>query len=109
LNLAARFMTEPELPEFCNAKQGLDYAKRANDAAAGKDYVVLETLAQAYWINDDRQGAVKSIQQALDLIEPTPPEKAPSRVRKVYEKELADYRAGKLTAGCGASGELPEP
>ncbi len=103
LNLAARFMTEKDLPEFCDARQGLDFAKRANDDAKGKDYVVLETLAQAYWISGDREGAVRSIQQGLDLIEPTPPGKSPSRVRKVYEKELEDYRTGKLTAGCGSS------
>jgi len=48
LNLAGRFLTEPDLPDFCDAARGLDLAKRADSAASGKDYVVLETLAQAY-------------------------------------------------------------
>jgi hypothetical protein len=44
LNLAARFLTQKELPEFCDAKLGLELAQRANGAADGKDYVVLQTL-----------------------------------------------------------------
>jgi tetratricopeptide (TPR) repeat protein len=103
LNLAARFVTEKELPEFCDAKLGLDLAKRANEAAAGKDYVVLETLAQAYWMNRDRDNAAHSIEQALSLIETPAAGKEPNRSRRVYEKELADYRTGKLPAGCPAA------
>lgn len=102
LNLAARFMTERELPEFCNARDGLALAKRANDAAGGKDYVVLETLGQAYWVNLDRESAVRSIEQALTLIEAPKAGQGPSRVRREYEKELADYRTGKVTSGCTA-------
>lgn len=100
LNLAARFTTEPDLPEFCDARRGLEFAKRANDAANGKDYAVLETLAQAYWISGDRTGAAGSIQQALKLIEPPEPGKPPSRVRKNFEKELDGYRTEKLPSGC---------
>ena len=102
LNLAARFMTEKDLPEFCDARQGLELARRADDAAAGKDYVVLETLGQAYWINRDRQNAAAAIEHALSLIEPTAPGKEPTRVRKDYEKELADYRSENLPSGCPA-------
>ena len=90
LNLAARFLTQKELPELCDAKLGLDFAQRANTAAAGKDYVVLETLAQAYWMNRDRDNAIRSIQQAMSLIE------SASRVRRVFEKTLAGYRSDKL-------------
>ena len=93
-------MTEEELPEFCDARKGLELAKRANDAAAGKDYVVLETLGQAYWINRDRDNAVKAIGQALMLIEAPAAGKEPSRVRRVYEKTLRDYRSDGLAAGC---------
>ena len=100
LNLAARFVTERELPEFCDAKLGLELARRANAASAGKDYVVLETLAQAYWINRDRDRAVQAIEQALTLIEPTPPGRRPTRVRGNYEQTLQNYRAGKLPSGC---------
>jgi serine/threonine protein kinase len=103
LNLAARFMTEEELPEFCDARKGLELARRANDAAAGKDYVVLETLGQAYWINRDRDDAVKSIEQALALVEAPAPGKEPSRVRRVYEKTLKDYRTDRLASGCPAA------
>jgi tetratricopeptide (TPR) repeat protein len=100
LNLAARFVTERELPEFCDARLGLELAQRANAASAGKDYVVLETLAQAYWINRDRDRAVQAIEQALTLIEPTPPGQRPTRVRGNYEQTLQNYRAGKLPSGC---------
>jgi eukaryotic-like serine/threonine-protein kinase len=100
LNLAARFLTEKDLPEFCDAHFGLELAKRANDAAAGKDYVVLETLGQAYWINGDRDNAVHSIEQALTLIAAPVPGSGPSRVRRVYEATLHDYRTGKLASGC---------
>lgn len=103
LNLAARFMTEEELPEFCDARKGLELAKRANDAAAGKDYVVLETLGQAYWINRDRDDAVKAIEQALSLIEGVTAGKGPSRVRRVYEKTLQEYRTEELSGGCAAA------
>jgi eukaryotic-like serine/threonine-protein kinase len=102
LNLAARFMTEKDLPEFCDARKGLELARRANEAAAGKDYVVLETLGQAYWINRDRDDAVRSIEQALALFEPAAPGQEPSRVRRLYEKTLAEYRTQSLPAGCPA-------
>jgi eukaryotic-like serine/threonine-protein kinase len=105
LNLAARFITTADLPEFCDAQQGLELAKRANSGANGKDYVVLETLAQAYWINGDRADAVQSIEQALTLIEAPAAGTAGSgpdsgRVRRNYEKELKDYQAEKLSSGC---------
>jgi tetratricopeptide (TPR) repeat protein len=105
MNLAARFMTTRDLPEFCDARLGLELAQRANAAAAGKDYVILETLGQAYWISRDRGNAVKSIQQALDLLA-SPAAGAPAaaantgRVRQVYEQTLLDYRNGKLSSGC---------
>lgn len=103
LNLAARFVTEPDLPEFCDAKLGLELAQRANAAAAGKDYVVLETLGQAWWINRDRPHAVQAIEQALTLIEPTSPGRQPTRVRRNYEQELLSYRNGRLSSGCLAA------
>lgn len=102
LNLAARFITKEEFPAFCDAHLGLDLAKRANTAAAGKDYVVLETLGQAYWINRDRQNAVASIEQALSLIEAPTAGSQPSRVRRVYETTLKDYKTDKLSSGCPA-------
>jgi len=102
LNLAARFLTEKQLPEVCDAHLGLELAKRANTAAAGKDYVVLETLGQAYWINRDRQNAVASIEQALSLIEAPTAGSQPSRVRRVYETTLKDYKTDKLSSGCAA-------
>jgi len=102
LNLAARFLTEPELPEFCNARLGLETALRANIAAAGKDYVVLETLGQAYWITRDRENAVRSIEQALSLIKPPGPGTEPSRSQRLYQETLTEYRTGNLPAGCPA-------
>lgn len=57
---------------------------------------MLETLAQAQWMNRDRDGAVHSIQQAMSLIEPSP-----TRVRRVFEKALAGYRTKPLPAPCG--------
>jgi tetratricopeptide (TPR) repeat protein len=101
LNLAARFLSEPDLPAFCDAARGLDMAKRANAAAGGKDYVVLETLAQAYWINRDRADAVKSIEQALALIG-APSGSSPNRVHNEYAKELAGYRSDAPGKGCPA-------
>jgi eukaryotic-like serine/threonine-protein kinase len=102
LNLAARFITEKDLPEFCGARKGLELAKRANQDASGKDYVVLETLGQAYWINRDRDNAVKSIEQALSLIEAPTETNGSGRVRKVYEETLKGYRTDRLSSGCPA-------
>ena len=100
LNLAARFLTTRDLPEFCDAHLGLDLAQRANAAAAGKDYVILETLGQAYWINRDRENAVKSIQQALSLIAAPAAGVDSGRVRKVYEATLSGNQSDKLSSGC---------
>jgi non-specific serine/threonine protein kinase/serine/threonine-protein kinase len=102
LNLAARFLTKEEFPKFCDARLGLELAQRANTAAEGKDYVVLETLGQAYWINRDRDDAAHSIEQALSLIEAPTPGNPPSRVRRVYEATLNGYRTDKLSSGCPA-------
>jgi non-specific serine/threonine protein kinase/serine/threonine-protein kinase len=100
LNLAARFLTQTEFPETCDAKLGLQLAERANAAAAGKDYVVLETLGQAYWINRDRDGAVQSIDRALSLIETPKPGEMPSRVRRVFQVTLAGYSSNDLPETC---------
>ena len=102
LNLAARFLTKEEFPKFCDARLGLELAQRANKVAEGKDYVVLETLGQAYWINRDRDGAAQSIEQALSLIEAPTPGNPPPRVRRVYEETLKSYKTDKLTTGCPA-------
>jgi tetratricopeptide (TPR) repeat protein len=102
LNLAARFLTQMEFPETCDAKLGLQLAERANAAAAGKDYVVLETLGQAYWINRDRDGAMQSIERALSLIETPKPGETPSRVRRVFQITLAGYRSNDLPETCSA-------
>lgn len=103
LNLAARFLTQEDLRELCEARLGLELARRANSSASGKDYVVLETLAQAYWINRDRENAIRSIQQALSLIEVPKLGGKPSRVRLVFEKTLAGYRSSKLPDSCRIS------
>jgi non-specific serine/threonine protein kinase/serine/threonine-protein kinase len=103
LNLAARFITKEEFPAFCDASLGLELAKRANKAAEGKDYVVLETLGEAYWINRDRDDAAHSIEQALSLIETPTSGSQPSRVRRVYEATLKGYKADKLSNGCPAA------
>jgi serine/threonine protein kinase len=102
MNLAARFLTKEEFPEFCDARLGLELAQQANKAAEGKDYVVLETLGQAYWINRDRDDAAHSIEKALSLIETPTPGSQPSRVRKVYEATLKGYENDKLSTGCPA-------
>jgi serine/threonine protein kinase len=100
LNLAARFLTEKSLAEFCDAKLGLQFAQRANTAAGGKDYVLLETLGQAYWMNRDREDAMSSIRQAMALIETPEPGAPPSRVRRVFEKTMAGYSSDELPAPC---------
>jgi tetratricopeptide (TPR) repeat protein len=108
LNLAARFLTTRDLPEFCDAHLGLEFAQRANTAANGKDYVVLETLGQAYWINRDREDAAKSIEQALSLLAAPAAGNDAGRVRKVYEAALKGYQNDKLSGGCPASSYKPE-
>ena len=67
--------------------------------------VVLETLAQAYWMNRDRAGAVKSIEQAPALIDSGG--SSPNRVHNEYEKELASYRNDALGKGCPARPPKP--
>jgi hypothetical protein len=101
LNLAARFLTQREFPELCDAKLGLQLAQRANASAAGKDYVLLETLGQAYWLNGDRADAVRSMEGAVGLVGTAP---AGSRVRRLFDKRLAGYRVDRLPAGCGTNG-----
>jgi non-specific serine/threonine protein kinase/serine/threonine-protein kinase len=107
LNLAARFLTEKQLPEVCDAPLGLDFAKRANAAAVGKDSVILETLGQAYWINRDRDEAVHSIEQALALLAPTPPGGKPTHARQTYEKTLVEYHSMPLSRGCPVAASKP--
>jgi non-specific serine/threonine protein kinase/serine/threonine-protein kinase len=102
LNLAARFLTKEEFPKFCDARLGLELAQRANKVAEGKDYVVLETLGQAYWINRDRDGAAQSIEQALSLIEAPTPGNPTTRVRRLYEATLTGYKTDRLSIGCPA-------
>ena len=82
LNLAARALVQRDFPELRDYKLGLTLAQRANAAAGGKDYVFLETLAEAYWMNRDRENAVRSIEPALKLVGET------LRVRGVFEKTL---------------------
>jgi tetratricopeptide (TPR) repeat protein len=106
LNLAARFLTQREFPETCDAKLGLQLAERANTAAAGKDYVVLETLGQAYWINRDRDAAVRSIERALSLIETPKSGEMPSRVRRVFQITLAGYRSNDLPDTCAGNSRM---
>jgi hypothetical protein len=107
LNLAARFLTESEFPEFCDAHLGLQLAQRANTAASGQDYVVLETLAQAYWINRDRADATQSIQQALDLMRSPAVAAGPSRSQHKYEQTLEEYRTQPLSSGCPSAHVKP--
>jgi hypothetical protein len=50
-----------------------------------------EVLAEAYWRNGNRDGAIHGIEKALSLIE-----QKPTPAREHLEKTLAEYRTGKL-------------
>ena len=100
LNLAARFLTSEKLPGVCDARLGLKLALRADQSAAHKDYVVLETLAQAYWVNGDRSNALATMERALERADPTPSPGTTSRVRVIFEKTIAEYRTRPTPVVC---------
>ena len=104
LNLAARFLTSEELSRVCDARLGLEFALRADRSAAGKDYVVLETLAQAYWVSGDREQALTTMERALNRADPAPVKGKTSRVRVAFEKTIAGYRSRPSPTGCRAHG-----
>jgi Flp pilus assembly protein TadD len=63
------------------------------NAQAGDDSEMQEALAEAYWRNGNRDGAIQATEKALSLIE-----QKPTRAREHLEKTLAVYRTGKLPA-----------
>jgi len=70
--------SQKNLPEFCDARLRPTLALRANADASGKDHIVLETLAQAYWLNGNRDDAVRSIEDALVWMDAPKPGEAPT-------------------------------
>jgi thiol-disulfide isomerase/thioredoxin len=66
-------------------------AKRANDAANGKDASVLDTLARVTFMQGKKDKAIELQQQAIEL--------AQSDLKPQLEKTLTSYKQGKLPGG----------
>jgi thiol-disulfide isomerase/thioredoxin len=65
-------------------------AERANVAAGEKNPAILDTLARALFMSEEKSEAIKIQQKALDA--------APERDKSRYRKSLDDYKQGKLPA-----------
>jgi tetratricopeptide (TPR) repeat protein len=90
LAVAARAVLETKVLALRDVKLGLDLAKRSS-ALDPKDAEVQQILAEAYWLNGDRDSAVHAMEQSLALIDPTP-----TTERRELEKTLAQYRTAPL-------------
>ena len=66
-------------------KKALELAKKAETQSQGKDPRILATLAEAYFKNNDRESAIRSIERAL-LHEPK---------NRHFQNKLATYRGEK--------------
>jgi tetratricopeptide (TPR) repeat protein len=92
LVITARSLLECEVPAMRDYPLALTLVTRAN-AQPGDDSEMREVLAEAYWRNGNRDGAIHAIEKALSLIE-----QRPTPAREHLEKTLAEYRSGKLPA-----------
>jgi len=90
LAVAARAFLESKVGATVNAKLGLEYAQRAA-ALDPNDSEVQQILAEACWLNRDRNGAVAAMTKALALIGPSP-----TKERRELEKSLAEYKTAPL-------------
>jgi membrane associated rhomboid family serine protease/TPR repeat protein len=83
-SVAWAYATSPD-PAIRNPTTALEYARKA--VSLGKDHPDpnhLDTLAEAYFINEQHEDAVKTEQQAIAL--------APTGVRTVFQKNLEKYQ-----------------
>ena len=83
-SVAWAYATSPD-PAIRNPTTALEYARKA--VSLGKEHPDpnhLDTLAEAYFINEQHEDAVKTEQQAIAL--------APPEVRTVFQKNLEKYQ-----------------
>jgi TPR repeat protein len=86
-SVAWALATSPD-PAIRNPVTALEYAHKAVDADHGHPKPhVLDTLAEAYYINDKYEDAIVTEKQAIDL--------APETEKNTYLKSLAKYQLAK--------------
>ncbi len=73
-------------------KLALKFAQAANDACAGKEPAVLDTLARAYFANGNLQEAIVQQKKAVDL-------STDKEIRDGLERMLKEYEAKAKAAG----------
>lgn len=86
--LAQTIISQPGL-EKRDTKLAEKLAERANKASAGKEPVVLDLLARAQFMNDQKKEAIATEQKALDAAEP-------GQQADVIKANLKSYQDGKL-------------
>ena len=79
-NIAWLFATCPK-KEFQNAKKALDYSKKALEQK--REAFILDTYAQACFINNDIKNAVKAAKEALSIAKDK---------KKYYQKQLQKFK-----------------
>jgi tetratricopeptide (TPR) repeat protein len=85
LNHMAWFYATTEDPKLRDPAKALSYAQRAVEASNGMDANVLDTLAEAHFVNGEFDEAIEAEEKALGL--------APGR--EAYLNQLEKFRAAK--------------
>jgi tetratricopeptide (TPR) repeat protein len=67
LNNAAWFYATSEDQRFRNPSKALQYASKAVDLSGGKEPAILNTLAEAYFVNGDFDRAIKTEKKAIAM------------------------------------------
>jgi tetratricopeptide (TPR) repeat protein len=79
--------------ELQDAPRALEYAREAERISGGRNPEILDTLAEAYFLNGDATKALETGKRALGVLEKWPKDRAHREaVRMVIEKNLARYR-----------------
>jgi len=88
LNHMGWFYATAEDPKLRDPAKALAYAQRAVDASDGKEANILDTLAEAYYVNQQYDEAIETEERALELA----PELEPlqNQLEKFREAKAAD-------------------
>jgi tetratricopeptide (TPR) repeat protein len=89
LNHMGWFYATAEDPKLRDPAKALAYAQRAVDASDGKEANILDTLAEAYYVNQQYDEAIETEERALELA----PELEP------LQNQLKKFREAKAAEG----------